>query len=919
MAKKIQQFYVVKLESARLKESNYNIKNLSINDARLNGELISISNSEMVRTIFRLTNHEFFQYKLDDLLYERIKLKRKPNNKDNRKSISALSKEIDELLFIPEVVSVVFNDRRHFTKILERNGFLLNGRRFIPFLASAGMVRRDIGLFIDADLQPKIDLIFNNNRNRDVEIAPAKFLAYYSLYSSSTIPISFPKIAVVPDLIIKTLRKVDYSTYQGVNIDPVVTEREIELECNAFDGEGLCSPQFAKTIQKDLELNYLPSVIGIRAPFIKGMLCVFDFHILAKENNITTLTDIYGNSVLIKDVDCIVTESQFKISNAYASTQEYIKACEENHLGFGVTKVNPKKEKDHAKTSYQFLQVLNLDDNQIERLCKPTIDWLKDVSGGELSKTLLYMLGETDFSKEWFKRLDITTQALLLENKLQNDTYILKYLDRSLSKKKNDARMGRLLFNGNYQVGISDPYALATHALGLGLKPLLNEFQHYSQYWNKRNKTQIACIRSPIVHSSEVNVLNLQNNEEVNKWYKYLQSGVVFPAYGISLDMAILGGADVDLDIFCTLDSPEIIQGRIPSLPVIYDVKKATKVKLDSNYEDKIYEAQFRQIKTNKIGFYTNLSSTFYALLSNFEEGTPEHNAILQRLKYGRVLQGNAIDSAKGILVDPFPEHFSKWKKITDEMSDEEKIQQEFYNRIVAEKRPLFMRWLYSHYNKRYLKELAIYNNISRTKWRLSFEQLLECPNRNEEQESLVDRYYHRSYFIRAHSTMNRISKYIEKQIESIKLQRKENQKFDTQVLLSKSFRKPSKVNIDKIRLLWKEWKSLNRNLRENGFDDNEERFMSYELIDEFINNKAYSTTTSNAEELSDMIIYCCYELFGVQARSFVWKCFGKEVLDVIKSKYKEKFVRVPMLNEKGSQEYLWSRYGTYLLNFEDM
>ena len=53
---------------------------------------------------------------------------------------------------------------------------------------------------------------------------------------------------------------------------------------------------------------------------------------------------------------------------------------------------------------------------------------------------------------------------------------------------------------GNYQCMIADPYAQASHALGMGLTPLLNEHEHYSQYWNNKGVSRVVAVRSPIVH-----------------------------------------------------------------------------------------------------------------------------------------------------------------------------------------------------------------------------------------------------------------------------------------------------------------------------------------------------------------------------------------------------------------------------------
>ena len=49
-----------------------------------------------------------------------------------------------------------------------------------------------------------------------------------------------------------------------------------------------------------------------------------------------------------------------------------------------------------------------------------------------------------------------------------------------------------------------------------------------------------------------------------------------------------------------------------------------------------------------------------------------------------------------------------------------------------------------------------------------------------------------------------------------------------------------------------------------------------------------------------------------------MWTVFGKELIDNIKSKRKERTVRVPMKNDKGSMKYLWESFGNYLLDIDE-
>ena len=914
MSKKLEQFYIFKIDSDRLKEHKFKINNLTTEQARLNGELVSISDSQLVRTIHRLIQKEVSPILLRDLREQKKRIARKRNSIYNRKKLQEIIEQIDSILFIPEIVSVRFVNKTHYSKILEKGFFSVNGKHYVPFMASSGMIRRNTALFIEETLKSKVTEVFENGKSPDLEIAPAKYSAYYALYSSSSMDVTFPKIAVIPDLLLETKRLVDYTQYQGAGIDPLVETREMELECNAFDGQGLVSPYMAKRWSQDLGLDYLPSAFIIRAPFTKGLCVVFDFHRLAKEAERDTLIDIYGNTVDVYDVDVLISESQFKLWNAYSSTQEYYENCARNELGWGISRTSPKKDKTYAMSSYQFLQVLDLTNKDIANLCEPTINWIKQVSGGELLYTLLYLMGDTEYSTGWFERLDPVTQALLLNEEMLKDSYLISLLDKSLVRKKRDSMMGRLVFSGNYSFAIAEPYMQACHALGLARMSLLEDGKHYSHFWNTRKEytPHATAIRSPIVHHSEVNSLHFTYGTAVDTWYKYIYSGIVFPPNGVGMDFAINGGMDVDGDLICTIDHPSFISGRQKGLPIVYDTQKAEKVLLAEN-ESSVYESVTKGFGT-KVGFYTNVSTAYYSLLANYSSDTREAQVIQKRLKYGRTLQGLEIDKQKGLVIPPFPEHWTKWKKITNDMSEEEKAQQQFNNGILADKRPYFMRWLYSGYNNRYLKEIAARNNICYTKWGVSFEELIAREIKTQEQLNLIAKYNKRTFFINNNSTMNRISRYMEKELKNIKLKNKTaSANFDFMILVSQKFHTPSSVNLDKMMLLYKHWKSLKRALHNAEHVDDD--FSDIAQISSHINKKAYSTISSNAAELADMAVYLCYVILGKTSKTFCWQVFGKEIVENMRSRHDKKYVRAPKKSEFGSQEYLWSRYGMYIIN----
>jgi hypothetical protein len=542
---KLQQFFQLKISSDRLKKAKYNIEKLTLDDARKNSELINVTTSELIRTLFRIKKIEFTQRTIDNLLYSRKKLRKAENTPENREKLAEINEKIEKILFLEDFVSINFTNKSHYRDILKRNGFYINQIKYVPLMASAGMIRRNTALFVNNNFRYQLLQVLENGRDENVELVPAKLGAYFSLYSSSTLPVSFPRFAVVPDKNMEVTKRVDFVEYVGVGEDDKVTEKDYTFTANAFDGQGLISPGLAARWSSELELDYVFSAAILRGPFTKGLVAVFDLVGFAEKIAGTyKFKDIYGNTQDIREIDLLVSESQFKLWNAYPSTEEFTNNCKRNSLGFGIAKVNPKQERTFSRTSYQFLQVLKLDDVDIARLCEPTINWFRELSGGDSEKMLLYAMGEGNFDPKDFSKLDVTTRALILNPELSRDRYIQGKFIKSLEKKKKESYMGSLLLEGNYQFMLADIFWQACHVFGLPNAPLLQDKEHYSEYWLNKGVKQVGAIRSPIVHSSELNVLNIRDGPDTTFWYQHIHSGIIFPPNGIGMDCAIHGGAD---------------------------------------------------------------------------------------------------------------------------------------------------------------------------------------------------------------------------------------------------------------------------------------------------------------------------------------------------------------------------------------
>lgn len=902
LIKKLQQFYILKFNSERLKKSNFDI-NITIDQAKSNAEVVSINTSELLRALFRLKKQNFDQNEIDNLLKTQKRLKKAQNSEENRIKLREIIEKIEKILYVEDLVSIEFNNKAHYLAILKRKGFYINGIRFVPFMASAGMIRRNTALFINNNLKHPLMDTLENGRDEKVPIVPAKWGAYFSLYSSTSLPVSFPSFAVVPDKEIETIRTVDFVSYRGIGKDDEVSTTKRIIKANAWDGQGLISPDLAKRWSEELELDYTFSCAVIRAPFIKGLVATFDFekfaNLVAKKY---TFTDIYGNEQDIRNIDLIISESMFKLYSSYPNAKVYVEKCFDNKLGFSVTKVNPKRENTYSRTSYQFLQILDLNDADISDLCKPTVDWFRDIQGESADNMLLYALGETNFDIGSFSKMDLSVKAVAINKKLARDRYIHNRFNSTIDKKKKESYMGSILINANYQFMVSDPYYQACHIFGLDCEPLLKENEHYADYWLNLGINKVGAIRSPIVHHSEFNILNFKDTDETRFWYQHIKSGIIFPTNGVGMDCAIHGGADFDGDLICTINNPTMIKGKQEGIPIIYDSLKAEKKIIDSRNDAEQIESQLNGYNS-KVGFATNVSSSLYAFLEEFPEGSPERETILNRLKIGRVIQGEIIDGVKGLKVPPFRDHWTKRQKIDKDMSAEEAQEAEFNNKIVCAKRPQFFRFLYPHYMTRYRKELERYDIYCHLKFGKSFEDILKSERTTEEEKLTVENYKKYSYFLDNNSVMNQISHTMRDLVRRVnKYSTKTSREFDYTLLINAEIpiEDEKLAQMEEYMFEYQEFKQILRNNLPS----------QYGTIDAFaayLRKKAYTSISSNESELANYAVMVTYG-GKITMVEFPWRVFPEGIMENI-IKNSSDPIMIPFPDDSGDIEYLWQKY----------
>ena len=147
----------------------------------------------------------------------------------------------------------------------------------------------------------------------------------------------------------------------------------------------------------DLRLNYTPTSFVIRNAWLKGVVTAFDFEEYANSREDMRgkkVIDVWGKEWDLKDVDMIINRSMLKLSKHYKSLEHYLEECEKNNHGFSVTKYVHDEIDNERMLNYQYIQCLNLSDEDIDNLLQKDITEIKEVIGDNYIKSILYGRGK---------------------------------------------------------------------------------------------------------------------------------------------------------------------------------------------------------------------------------------------------------------------------------------------------------------------------------------------------------------------------------------------------------------------------------------------------------------------------------------------------------------------------------------------
>lgn len=631
--------YLYKIGSKRLVEANWNLT-ITRKEALENNELVALASSTTLRMIDELNGVDYREkeIRIKQLKKEIGELKTKANTKTMRDKLTEKQKEFNKLVFMEDYLCVVMDTKKDYDRA--NKGFTVNGVEYERLLSTSAGVKKSTIVFTSKRLKQKLITQLNAERDLSKKFVPAKLEAYISLACSASIPVRKPNgVLVVHDVETKFLDDVILVNGLESRRPKVTIEKDYETVLNACDGLGLMSPELAKQWSEDLQEHYIPAGVCLRNAFCKGMVFTFDFKAFAKEVAKTDLiVDVWGNEHNINDIELVLTTSMLKLWDSYSSIEDYLEKAERNGHTFALTKITPEQLDNEQTMNYQFLQSLELDDEDIYNLIKPTLDEIDDIINYDYRKAILYLRGVSLTEKTVLRPPFDYTTAMMIDSRMLNDPYTYSKIRNNIKNRIDQVKLGVITVNGNFSILSGDPYTLCQSMFNLPVTGLLKRGEIYSSYWQQRGKTKVAGFRAPMTVHNNIVTMNVANNEEVNKWYKYMDTVTILNAWDNSC--ATLNGADFDGDTIMTTDNEYVLKGIKPTLPIVCMQGSSSKVVPTEKDFIKANKASFG----SAIGTITNYATSMYNVISNFEKGSREYEELLYRLMCMQDYQQAEID-----------------------------------------------------------------------------------------------------------------------------------------------------------------------------------------------------------------------------------------------------------------------------------
>lgn len=355
----------------------------------------------------------------------------------------------------------------------------------------------------------------------------------------------------------------------------VISENEYHEFIRLWESVGMDASKVKPCTQLYKLINKIPGVFQVRHGSKKGIVVRFNLEAIEAT----------------KDIDMVCPESARKFEDGEWD-ESPLEIC--NYL---------KKKKDFVALNPQFIASLQFEDDSPNHL-RPILDYwfqyaeesLHDVAKAQQFHGIIASGEEEDASAS------ALVTALRTNSDLVNESQVCNWRKDQYRKFFQDMRMGRIMVPGKYTYMVCDPAWIISQTYGIEL-PHLAEGEYY---FNGKSECQCGLFRSPLIHPSEAQKVELVNNES----YWYMRDVIVFNCYEGAWDR--MGGADFDGDM-CAVVPSDTEHGAIIcdgikdyGYDIVIPKYAAQKEKFDRNNLENYFQYLVRTAKRDRTGKIAN-------------------------------------------------------------------------------------------------------------------------------------------------------------------------------------------------------------------------------------------------------------------------------------------------------------------------
>jgi hypothetical protein len=569
------------------------------------------------------------------------------------------------------------------TRRLMNKGFLYNGDQYVRFGKSSSQAKDGITIFIKEDIFDEALRRTQLDISIDKEVIP-KYEGYRNLvFSSCTfIEEKLPYIVIVDEYKkmlhnqhVRYMEEVPSEWHDKENDmmmpyqKKTIVEGYKDVPLSPFDGFGIHTKQISELFSKHMGFDYTARAFQIRLPFLKGVSVEAPFKEFYSEEGrkIERIKDVYGNWHNVSDIDCIWNTSMFKAHKIFLERfakeawNTYLEKLEKYKYKVGISKYthDTKNADKYARMNFQYIQCLDLwnpkyiekfkdlknsdydimdekNEGKIIGLAKYSTDLLEKIIKGDRFYTLKF-LGLKD-SKGYTSRSNYV-KAILANEDMLKDPAVRSSIKRKLHKMITEMKFGKIYAEGFYQLIVGDIVGYMEYCAGLPIVGCLNAGEFYTR---TMPLGKCASFRSPLVDPSEVNVVDIVENEMTNKYLDFFTDQDLCMVNMYDLTLPQQGGADEDGYNFMLCNNKVIIESKIHS-PIVVEMNDKESV-VPTKYNKKNITEYEMKSRDSRIGEITNIATS---ILNRYSENPIRIKDKNDDVALLRLTQGKEIDYVK--------------------------------------------------------------------------------------------------------------------------------------------------------------------------------------------------------------------------------------------------------------------------------